>query len=166
MYSVTVGRPSTDEHIPYYSNYIDLVPEGDILSLLESQMKVTQRFLENISEERAISRYAEGKWTIKQVIGHLIDAERIMAYRALRFARGDGTPLPGFEPEDLMKNVNFNARELSDLADEFKLVRLGNIKMLSGLSEESWHRRGTASDNEVSVRALAYIIAGHELHHR
>ena len=128
-------------------------------------MPETQRVLAEISEEKGLFRYAEGKWSIKELVGHLIDTERVMAYRALRFARNDRTELAGFEQNDYIENSNFDACSLRELAREFELVRNANVLMFQNFSEEVWTRSGIASGNQVSVRALAYIIAGHELHH-
>ena len=159
------ARPAPSEYAPYYEKYVALVPDGEIVETLERQGQETLALLHSLSEEQAGGAYAEGKWSVKQVVGHVIDAERVFAYRALRFARGDRTPLPGFEQDDFMRGVNFDARTLSSLIDEFEAVRSATLHLLRHLSPEAWARRGTASDNEVTVRALAYIIAGHEAHH-
>lgn len=162
------ARPTASEHAPYYSRYINLVPEGDIISLLEEQLKQTLTLLGSTSEDRAGYRYAPEKWSIKEMVGHMIDAERIFSYRALRFARGDKTPLPGFEQGDYVPNAAHDKcrlAELAELAEEFGHVRRATIMMFRHLDEAAWNRRGIASENEVSVRAAAYIIAGHELHH-
>jgi hypothetical protein len=118
-----------------------------------------------LSEEQGNSRYEPGKWSIKELVGHINDAERIFGYRALRIARGDQTPLPGFEQDDFIAGANFDACTLADLTTEFELIRRSNLAMFKQLGDEAWVRRGTASDNTISVRALAYIIAGHEVHH-
>ena len=158
-------RPSSGEYAPYYEKYVSLVPVGDVVETLERQVAETLALLRELTEEQGASRYAPGKWSVKEVIGHLIDAERVFAYRALRFARGDRTPLPGFEQDDYVTAGNFDARPLADLADEFEHVRRSTVALLRPLGEVEWGRSGTASDKEVSVRAIAYIIAGHELHH-
>lgn len=165
MTQSVIARPGADEHAPYYSKYVELVPDGDIVTGLDRQGEETLDLLRGLSEERAASRYAPGKWSIKEVVGHIIDAERIFAYRALRFARGDRQPLAGFEQDDYITNANFDSRSIKDLADEFEHVRRSTILLFGNLDGEAWSRRGTASDAEVSVRALAYIIAGHERHH-
>lgn len=165
MSKTITGRPDPTEYAPYYGKYINLVAEGDIVTTLGRQLDDTLALLEGISEAQADSRYAEGKWSIKEVIGHMIDTERIFGYRALRFARNDRTPLSGFEQDDYVSNGGFAGQSLSDLASEFGHVRRASISLLRGLTGEAWDRRGVASDNEVSVRALAYIMAGHELHH-
>jgi hypothetical protein len=165
MNGFAIAIPESKEYAPYYGIYISLVEGNDILSALKKQMPETQEILTGISEETGLFRYAEDKWSIKELVGHLIDTERIMAYRALRFARNDKIELEGFEQNDYIVNSNFDDCSLSDLAREFELVREANILMLQNFSEEAWSRSGIASGNNVSVRALAYIIAGHELHH-
>jgi uncharacterized damage-inducible protein DinB len=161
-----VNRPDPKEYNAYYGRYISLVPDGDIVQTLESQWPETKALLCTTQDERGEYRYADGKWSIKEVLGHLIDSERIFAYRALRIARGDATPLPGFEQDDYVKTANSDARSLASLIDEFSAVRRANVLMLQNFDPEAWTRMGTASNNPVSVRALAWIIAGHELHHR
>ena len=159
-------KPTADEHAPYYSRYVSLVPDGEIVEILSRQLEETLALLRSISEERAGESYEPGKWTVKELVGHMIDAERIFAYRALRIARGDRTPLAGFEQDDYVRNGNFAGYTLEALARELELVRRANVLMFEHLAEEAWSRRGTASDAEVSVRAIAYILAGHELHHQ
>lgn len=165
MTNHNVTRPDTTEHPPYYATYVSLVPQGDILNLLETQLDATLNLLRGISDTQADSRYAPGKWSIKEVVGHVVDTERIFAYRALRFARNDRTPLPGFEQEGYVRHAAFGDVRLSDLACEFEHVRRGNLFLFRNLDAAAWARSGVASNGEVSVRALAYIIAGHELHH-
>ena len=162
----TATRPAQGEHNPYYSKYVDLVEGEDVLSALKSQLRETIAFLNCVSNEESMSRYAPGKWSVREVVGHMIDTERIFAYRALRIARGDTTPLPGFEQDDFIRGGSFDKIRWSALIEEFDLVRRGNILMFSGFSDEAWARTGTASNSPVSARALAWIIAGHELHHR
>ncbi len=161
----TAIRPQADEHMPYHINYIALVPEGAILDILRQQLELTQRWLRSLTEEQGDFRYAPDKWSVKEVIGHLSDNERVFAYRALRFARADKTSLPGFEQDDYIANGNFSSRTLADIAEEFELVRRSTLALFQHLSADAWTRRGTANNAEISVRALAYIIAGHELHH-
>lgn len=165
MSQTAFARPAQDEHAPYYEKYTSLVPDGNIVEILKSQIATTLALLRNLDEEKANFRYAPDKWSIKEVLGHLIDAERIFTYRALRIARNDQTPLPGFEQDGYVPAGNFDARSLSDLLDEFACVRRASLYLFGNLSDEAWSRLGTASDNPVSVRALAYITAGHELHH-
>lgn len=157
--------PAATDYAPYYGRYVSLVPEGDILGTLARQMDSTLPLLRGIDEERGGHRYAPGKWSIKELVGHIIDTERIFAYRALRFARNDKTELEGFEQDDYIRNANFDDCRLSELVEEFEHVRRANLHMLGHLSAEAWQRRGIASGNEVSVLALAYIMAGHEQHH-
>jgi DinB family protein len=161
----TATRPEATEHHPYYSKYIALVPETDALLALESQMAEALELLRTIPESKGDHRYGPDKWTIKEVIGHLIDGERVFAYRALRFARADETPLPGFEENDYVPNGSFGRRTIADLAAEWALVRRANLAMFRGLEAAAWRRIGKANDSPVSVRALAYIIAGHGRHH-
>lgn len=157
--------PEATEYAPYYAGYVSLVPEGDILTTLAEQMDSTVRFLRSIDEEKASHRYAAGKWSIKELVGHITDGERIFAYRALRFARNDKTELPGFEQDDYIRNASFDAIPFDELVREFELVRGANLLMFKHLDAEAWLRRGVASEAEVSVRALAFIMAGHVQHH-
>lgn len=166
MMNEAIGRPDTTEYLSYYGKYISMVPDGDILAVLESQMEDTAAFLGTIPEAQANFRYAPDKWSIKELVGHVIDGERVFAYRALRFARNDKTPLPGYEQDDFVRNGGFDNCRLSDLAAELKSVRQATLFLFKHLDGDAWTRRGVANDAEVSVRAVAYIIAGHELHHR
>jgi uncharacterized damage-inducible protein DinB len=159
-------RPTKSEFLPYYERYIALVPDGDVISALASQLSETQSLLRVLPASVATYRYAPDKWSVNEVVGHMIDSERIFAGRALRFARNDSTPIPGFEQDDYVRNATFDAYPLSDLAAELETVRQSTIFFFRHLDEEAWTRRGLANNAEVSVRALAYIIAGHELHHR
>lgn len=165
MTAVTLSRPAEDEYDAYYGRYISLVPDQNLLGLLSGQIEETAALLARVPEAQAGSAYAPGKWTIKEVVGHLADAERIMAYRALRIGRADTTPLPGFEQDDYVRAGNFGARLLTDLVGEFRDIRRTTIALFQGLDAAAFLRRGTASGLPVSVRALAYIIAGHERHH-
>ncbi len=163
--AAALSRPESSEHASYYARYTTLVPEGDIVSILTRQLDDTLGVLRAIDESRAGYRYAEGKWSIKELLGHVIDSERIFSYRALRFARNDQTPLSGFDQDIFMSGANFDERTLADLMDEFATVRTATIQLFKPLNDEEWLRRGEASDNEVSVRALAHIIVGHATHH-
>jgi len=158
-------RPDATEYAPYYSKYISLVPEGDILALLEEQLRGTTALLSSVSEEQAEYRYAPEKWTVKQVVGHLTDTERIFAYRALRISRNDATPIEGFEQDDYVRYGPFETCKMTDLVEDFAAVRRATLSLFRRLDPEAWQRRGTANQNEVTVRALAYTSAGHELHH-
>jgi hypothetical protein len=165
MMNQSVNRPATNEYVPDFEKYVSLVPEGDLFRTLEQQLEETLALLRAIPEAQADSRYAPGKWSIKELVGHLIDSERIFAYRALRFSRNDSTQLPGYEQDDYIRTAAFDRCRLIDLASEFEHVRRSSLYMFRHLEEEAWQRRGIANDAEISVRALAYIIAGHELHH-
>ena len=161
----TATRPDPSEHVPYYGKYIALVPEADAIQALESQITDGLALLRTIPESKGDHRYAPGKWTIKEVVGHLIDAERVFAYRALRFARNDRTAVPGFDENTYVPAGGFGRRTLADLTAEWELVRRANLAMFRGLDAEAWPRQGTANGNAISVRALAFIIAGHGRHH-
>lgn len=166
MAELTIDRPEETEYAPFYGRYVSLVPSGDILTTLSAQLDDALAFLRAIPASDGGSRYAPGKWSIKELVGHVIDAERIFAYRALCFARNDGAPLAGFEENEYVRQASFNDYPLGDLVDEFESVRKSTLFFFRHLDAEAWMRRGVASESEVSVRALAYIIAGHELHHR
>ncbi|HLM56348.1 MAG TPA: DinB family protein [Pyrinomonadaceae bacterium] len=158
-------KPGSGEYASYYEKYVALVPEGDVVETLGRQMDETLALLAGVDEGRAGGSYEPGKWSVKELVGHIIDSERVFAYRALRFARGDQTPLPGFDQETFSRHVDFDSRPLPHIIEEFASVRRATLSLLGSFDEEAWGRRGVASDNEVSVRALAYIIAGHEAHH-
>ncbi|HET7234126.1 MAG TPA: DinB family protein [Longimicrobium sp.] len=158
-------RPGPGEHAEYYSKYTKLVPEGDLLEILERQMHETAAFLRGIPAHLHDHRYAEGKWSIKEVIGHLTDAERIFAYRALRIGRGDTTPLASFDENAYVATARFGELEFELLVEDFTAVRHATLTLLRGFNAQEAARRGVASDSEVSVRALAVIMAGHVIHH-
>lgn len=158
-------RPDSSEYAAYYEGYISKVPDGDLVGTLKKQLDDTLGLIKSIPEDRGGFRYGEGKWSIKEVIGHVIDGERIFSYRVLRFGRGDATPLASFEQDGYISTGNFDKRTLENLANEYEHVRRATISLLENMDADAWARRGTASDNEVSVRALAFIIAGHERHH-
>lgn len=158
-------RPTPDEYASYYANYVGLVPDGDILESLARQKTATTRLLGGISAKKAGHRYAPDKWSIKGVVGHVVDAERVFSYRALSIGRGDPAPLPGFDEKDWAKTSNFDERALKDLVRDYRLVRDATLALLRSLPAEAWARRGTASNHPVTVRALVWIIAGHERHH-
>jgi hypothetical protein len=159
------ARPEPNEYAPYYEKYISLVPGDDATSTLQLQDGRTMKLFGGRHELDGNFRYAPDKWTVKEVLGHLTDTERIFTYRALRIARGDRTPLPGFEQDDYVKSGGFGERTLSSLVEEFASVRRSSLALFRSLDKEAWIRRGTANNNEISVRALAFITAGHELHH-
>lgn len=158
-------RPSSQEYNAYYEQYVRLVPEGDISDILAESLKSTTEFLSDIPQDKWNSRYAEGKWSLKQVLGHVNDGERIMSYRLLRIARGDKTPLAGFDQDELMKGISFDDYALSELIEDYMHIRRSTLSLIRGLNEDAWERIGLVNDNDMSVRALAYIIAGHEIHH-
>lgn len=163
--TLAIPRPDPSEYAPNYQTYVTKVPEGNLLTILETQRQETQDLLASIPEGRALHRYAPGKWSIKEVVGHVTDAERVFSYRALRFGRGDRTPLPGFDEQVYAPAGNFDARPLPDLAAELDAVRQATIALFGGFDAEALARRGPANNQEISVRALAYVIAGHERHH-
>ncbi len=158
-------RPERNEYGDWYVDYVARVPEGNVLDVLEKQSKEMLAFLKTLSEEQAEQPPAPGKWSVKQVIGHLCDGERVFTYRALRFSRGDQTPLPGFEQDDYVRESHANERKLADLAAEYEALRRATIVFFRSLTPEAALRVGTASGATTSVRALAYITAGHEQRH-
>lgn len=158
-------RPAKEEYGGHFGTYIELVPEGSVVDTLSVSLKTTAEFLSDLPEEKAEFRYAPGKWSLKEVIGHISDTERIMSYRLLRIARGDATPLPGFDQDLYMENSPFAGQSLAELIEDYISVRKATLSLVRGLPEEAWARMGTASDVGISVKALAYVIAGHELHH-
>jgi uncharacterized damage-inducible protein DinB len=159
------NRPTKDEYNDYYGKYMDLVPEGDLLHSLSQQLEETTKKFSGLTEEQEAHRYAPGKWSVKEVLGHIIDTERIMCYRLLRFARGDETPLSGYEDEAYVREGSFDSRRMSDLLEEYRAVRGSTLALFKGVPVDAWTRKGMANNSECSARALAYIIAGHELHH-
>lgn len=158
-------RPGKDEHLEYYSKYIDRVSDGDIVAKLESQLGETLEFLRSIPDSKLDFRYAPGKWNIREIVGHLADGERVFQYRAWRFSRADTTPVPGFEENDYVANAPFSRMKISDLISEFEHLRYATIRLFSALDADAMERRGTANGAGVSVRAIAWIIAGHVDHH-
>lgn len=158
--------PDASEHASYYGRYTSLVGKGDIIEILERQYPETIALLAPLRDDQANYRYTPDKWSIKEVLGHLTDTERIFAYRALRIARNDQTPIEGFEQDDYVRAANFPDRRFENMLEEFTCVRRASLLLFQQLSPEAWLRKGTASQLGVSVRALAYIMAGHELHHR
>jgi uncharacterized damage-inducible protein DinB len=163
---MTQNRPQTGDYAPYYASYIALVPEGDLLGMLENSIPEWGALLGGLTEAQANFRYEPSKWSVKESIGHVADTERIFAYRVLRIARGDQTPLPGFEQDDYVREGNFSERTLADLLEEFSAVRRATLTLLRSLPDKAWLRRGIANQKEVTVTAIAFIISGHERHHR
>ena len=161
-----ISKPEAGEYAPYYEKYVSLVAGTDILAALEAQLRQIITLFSGRSERECDFRYAPDKWSVKEVLGHVADCERIFAYRALRIARNDNTPIEGFEQDDYVRNAPFARLKIADLVTEFTYVRNATLTLLRNLDGEAWLRRGTANKNEVSVRALAWITAGHEIHHR
>jgi uncharacterized damage-inducible protein DinB len=160
------GRPEAGEFASYAKGDLDAVPGDDAIEALRSTARETVALLASLDDERVAGRtYAPGKWTVKQIVGHLVDDERIFAYRALCIARGDTRPLPGFDENEYMAAVDFESRTLTSLVEEFRIVRAATIALLEPLSAAEWQRRGSVNGYEASVRGLAFHIAGHELHH-
>ena len=158
-------RPAADEYAPFYERYVSRVPDDDPIRLLAGQLAETRRLFESVGEARAGEPYALGKWTVKDVVQHVTDTERVMAYRALRAARGDATPLPGFEQDDYVRVAGASRRPLAALLDELAAVRAATITLFAGLDAGALERRGDVNGSPTTARALLYIVLGHELHH-
>ncbi len=158
-------RPASTDYFAAFGNYIGQVPEEDILPAMESQLGEILALVRPVPESEGNVRHAPYTWSVKEVIGHITDAERIFAYRALRFARGDATQLPGFEENSYVKAAQFDRLRLRDLVDEFEHVRRANLHLFRGLPDEAWSKGGVASVGPITVRALAYVIVGHARHH-
>ncbi len=158
-------RPQASEYSPSLETYIRRVPEGDVVDLVDKQIGDTLAFLRPLSESETSCRRKPTEWNVKEVVGHLCEAERLMSCRALRFARGDAQPIPGWEQDDYVREANFSERTLDDLVQEFEHLRRANVALFRSFTAEAFARRGVANGEEVSVRALLYIIAGHERHH-
>jgi hypothetical protein len=160
-----MSKPQPEEYAPFYNTYISKIGDSDIIDILTWQLTAVDAFLKAIPADKATYAYAEGKWTIKQAIGHMIDTERVMAYRLLRFARNDDNGLLGFDQDEYIANARFNDLEMSDLINEFFYLRKANLYLFKSLNDEEKRRRGLANNNPVTVNALLYIIAGHVEHH-
>lgn len=160
-----MNRPEKNEYAEFYAGYVSLVQETDIVAALLNQTNELQTLFAEIPEEKSDFRYAEGKWSIREMLGHIIDGERVFSYRALRISRGDETPLAGFEENFYVANSNFSNLKLADALEEFSLLRQSNTLLFKNLTGEMWSKTGTASDATISVRALAYISVGHIRHH-
>jgi uncharacterized damage-inducible protein DinB len=166
MSNLILGRPDTSEYPPYAAVYVNLVVGDQILPILAAQLEQSTALLKSVDDRRASEfAYAPGKWTIKQILGHIIDTERIFGYRALCVARNDVTPLPGFEQDDYVAAGFFNERSLNSLIDEYRAVRQSTIALFQNLPQQAWLRQGIANKYSVTVRGLAFLAAGHELHH-
>jgi len=161
-----MGRPTATETAPVYYRYIDLVPDEDVVTALENQLSEMYSFLKPISEDKSLHSYAPGKWTIRQVLNHVNDGERVFLYRALWFARRFPDPLPSFDQDVGVAGGDANSVSWSNLVEEFRTIRMATISFFKNLSEDAWSRTGIASDNPFTVRSLAYIIAGHVAHHQ
>jgi hypothetical protein len=155
--------PSASEHAPYFSTYTSLVTSHDILGTLRDQLPETLSLIRTLDPDLS---YAPGKWTVRATVGHLIDTERVMAYRTLRIARGDQTPLPSFDQDTFAANAPYDGIPIEQILDEWSTVRQSTLQLLRPLSPEQWQYQAVCSNHPTSVRALAFIIAGHELHHR
>jgi hypothetical protein len=164
--ALIIAHPDASEHAPYYSRYTTLVPDDDILAFLEQQGHEFPNWLSALAEAQGDLRYGPGKWSVKEVIGHINDTERIMSYRALRIGRNDATPIEGFEQDDYVRDGGFSPRRMSDLMEEFRAIRGATLSLLRSFDAGAWERRGTANKNPISVRALAYVMGGHVVHHR
>ncbi|HBB98106.1 MAG TPA: hypothetical protein DC054_22205 [Blastocatellia bacterium] len=160
-----MNRPNEFEYAPDFQGYVDQVSENDIMAVLRGELDELDVLLAHVAPDKETFAYADGKWTIRQMIGHLIDGERVFGYRALCIARGEKQNLPGFDQNDYMLTAPYKHIELEDLLSELRLARLSNIAMLRSLDEEAWNRVGTANGNEITVRALAFIMGGHVRHH-
>lgn len=160
-----ISRPDPDEYAPYFGRYIAEAGSADPLSTLREQLTSTAAVFAAVDESRAGYRYEPGKWSIREMLGHLTDSERIFSYRALRLARADATPLPSFDENDFMKFAEFDSRPLTSLLEEWRAVRRATVALFENLGDDALRRRGTVSGGPMSARALAWIIAGHERHH-
>ncbi len=160
-----MARPNKNDYTPYYETYISKVEGQNGIFTLESQMNSALKLMHDIPVGKGNYAYAPGKWSIKELLGHIIDGERVFAYRALCFARGETKPLPGFEQDDYVKAGNFNSRNLSDLIKEFEVVRTASITLFKSFDEAAFNRRGLANGKELSVLAILFIICGHASHH-
>ncbi|MDN4074017.1 DinB family protein [Fictibacillus terranigra] len=159
------SKPKTNEYDSYYERYIATLPNQEIVTILEEQAEQTQQMVQGLSEKQALFKYGPDKWSIKEVIGHMTDTERIMSYRLLSIARGDKGLLPGFDENAYVEQASFNRKPLSDLLQQYQIVRQSTILLIKSIEEEAWTRSGNANGSEVTVRAIASIIAGHEKHH-
>ncbi|MFN3872961.1 MAG: DinB family protein [Ignavibacterium sp.] len=158
-------RPAKTDYADYYQKYIDLIDGEDIINILSSLSKECSEVFNSFPKGKGDYSYAEGKWSIKEVIGHMMDTDRIFAYRALAISRGEKQPLPSFDQDEYVRNGKFNLRELADLTYEYRLLRESNLLLFKGLDQSVYSNRGIAAGNEVTVLALMWMIAGHQKHH-
>lgn len=163
--SLVITRPHPSEYPPYFDSYISLIKGDDIIKTLNEGIPSFQMLISLVTEHKENFRYAPGKWTLKEVIGHMTDVERIMSYRALSFARGERMALPGFDENDYVKNANFSKRALADLAYEFTQLRTANVNLFRSFDQTVLDRKGIANGKEINVRAILFVIAGHQIHH-
>jgi hypothetical protein len=164
-FMANIGHPEAGEYAAGFANYVANVTEDDIVAALEAQSRETAALLARVDEEKGGFRYGPDKWSVKEVVGHVADGERVFLYRALAIARGDKASLPAFDENEYMRNSNFDARPMGSVAEEYRAARASTLAAFRGFSDEAWQRSGTANNNPVSVRALAYICLGHERHH-
>ncbi len=160
-----MNRPKPNEYADFYSGYIKELPHDNVIKLLEDDRDELQSLIRSLPEDKGSCSYAEGKWSIKEVLGHIADVERVHSYRVMCFARGESKSLPGFEQDDYVRKADFNKRSLASLADELKYLRDANIALFKSFDEEILMRKGISNNYEFTVRAFIFIIAGHELHH-
>lgn len=166
MTATPAGIPGPEECTPYFAGFLRLVQDPDLVGFLTAQQAELRAFLAGLPEEQGGFRYAPGKWTLKEVIGHLVDTERVFSCRALRFARGDAQPLPGFEQDPWVAAAGFNSRSIASLAAELDAVRSATLRLFEHFDDDAWRRTGIADGVPFSVRALGYFIAAHVEHHR
>jgi hypothetical protein len=159
------NRPDPGEFAPFFANYVNLVPEADVLPVLAAQGDQIRRLAAAVPKDRETFRYAPGKWSVREIFGHLGDGERVFGYRAFCISRGDQTPLPGFEEDDYIAESDYDQRTVAELADDFAAVRACNLAVFGRLDPARWARVGNANGAPVSVRALAFVMAGHFRHH-
>jgi hypothetical protein len=164
--TVPLPRPGPQDAAPYYFQYIDLVPAGDVLEILAGGLAETRRVLRELGPEREMYRYAPGKWTVRDLVGHILDTERVFGYRAFHIARGDMASLPSMDQEGFAATARAERRPLADLLDELDLVRRSHVWMFHSFDRETWERAGLAAGVNFRVRSFPYVMAGHEIHHR
>lgn len=163
--TIDIGKPAENEYASFYAGYVGLVAETDLLAALERQVGELRTWASSVPRDKERHRYAEGKWSVREILGHIGDGERVFGYRALCIARGDETPLPSFDEKAYVEGARFDDERLSQLVSDWAVFREGNLATFRGLDLDSWKRVGTASGKEVSVRALGAILVGHVRHH-
>jgi DinB superfamily len=165
MTKVESGKPDETEYAVYYGRYVGKIEGVDIVAVLYDQLQSTLSFLRGIDDRTADFRYAPGKWSVKEVIGHVIDAERVFAYRALAFARNESTSLPGFDENQWAAYANYSSLSMNDILTEFETVRRSTLLLFRQMDTAAWNRRGNANGNDMTTRSAAFVIAGHLQHH-